>query len=353
MTILLALLACASTPSPTAATRSLDTPHVVLREVLLPGTTDPVDIELAGGSIVALGSDLDASGATEVAGDGHYLAPAFIDSHVHLAYLPRAADMARGGIAAAVDLASPVSFLDTLPDDLEVLASGPMITAEQGYPTQGWGAAGYGLEVSDAAGAEQAVADLVGAGARLVKLPVTSEPVLDDDTLAATVAAAHAVDLPVASHALGDESALRAAQAGADVLAHTPTEPLGAQSCALWSERAVISTLRAFGGSAAARENLAELHARGAVVLYGTDFGNTSTAGVDDQELALLAEAGFSPAEILAMGTTAPASFWGLEHLGSVEVGKDASLMLVSEDPLEDPSVLAAPDRVWIRGREP
>jgi cytosine/adenosine deaminase-related metal-dependent hydrolase len=35
---------------------------------------------------------------------GSFVAPAFIDSHVHLSYYPVAADLPKGGIAGAVDL---------------------------------------------------------------------------------------------------------------------------------------------------------------------------------------------------------------------------------------------------------
>lgn len=349
---LTALLACAASSPPLLAGRSADAPHVIFREILLPGAEAPVDVELGQGLVLAVGADLDADGATEIDGAGRVLAPAFIDSHVHLAYLPRAEELAAGGVAAAVDLAAPEAFLAELPGALEVLAAGPMVTAEGGYPTRSWGAGGYGLEVSGADEAAAAVSALHDAGARVVKLPVTGDPVLDDDALAAAVTTAHELGLKVATHALGDAEALRAAGAGADVLAHVPTAPLGAEACAAWSERAVIGTLAAFGGSQAARDNLAELHARGATVLYGTDFGNTRTAGIDPDELDLMRAAGFDNGEILAAGTSTAAAFWGLDHLGAIEPGKQASVLLLSGDPLDDIGLLTEPERVWIAGVE-
>ena len=85
-------------------------------------------------------------------------------------------------------------------------------------------------------------------------------------------------------------------------------------------------------------------------MLYGTDFGNTRTPGIDPAEIALLAAAGLTPAEILAAGTAAPAAYWGFPTLGSIEVGKDASFLVLARDPLVDPGVLADPEEVWIRG---
>ena len=97
--------------------------------------------------------------------------------------------------------------------------------------------------------------------------------------------------------------------------------------------------------------NLAALHAAGARVLYGTDFGNRRTAGIDASELALMGLAGMSPGEILASGTREPADYWDFADLGAIEVGRSASLLVLDRDPLLDPLSLAEPTEVWSRGR--
>jgi imidazolonepropionase-like amidohydrolase len=183
-----------------------------------------------------------------------------------------------------------------------------MITPPGGYPTRSWGADGYGLECDGEAACVAAVDRVVDAGAAIVKVPIgAGGPDHDDATLRAIVARAHARDRLVAVHALDDASARRAAEAGADILAHTPVERLSADTVALWSTRAVISTLRAFGGTETAVDNLRRLHESGATVLYGTDLGNTRTAGIDPLELSLLAAAGLTDAEIRAAATADPA----------------------------------------------
>lgn len=311
-----------------------------------------VDVRVADGKITALGDLTPAPGDEVVDVTGRFIAPAFIDSHVHLLYLPMAAEMAAGGVAGVVDLAAPVAIFDTPLEPLRVRAAGPMITAVQGYPTQSWGAGGYGLECADAKAATAAVDQLHDLGAALIKLPITTGPQLDDKALAAATTRAHELGMPVVSHALSDEQARRAAVAGIDVLAHTPTGALAPATAAMWSGRAVISTLRAFGGSSSAVSNLQALRKAGATVLYGTDFGNTATPGIDVGELMLLQQAGLSPQEILTAGTSAPAALWFGDDapLGSVATGKDASLLVLVEDPLQDPLTLAAPAAVYIRG---
>jgi imidazolonepropionase-like amidohydrolase len=194
------------------------------------------------------------------------------------------------------------------------------------------------------------VAELAERGAGLIKLPLTTGPNLSPEAFAAAAQEAHDRGLKVSTHALSAELAKRAAIGGADVLAHTPTEPLSGEVIELWSKRAVVSTLRAFGGGTAARGNLAALAGAGATILYGTDFGNTRDPGIDPLELDLMRAAGLSVQQIIASATSVPATFWGFDNLGSIEAGKDASLLVLNGDPLLDPSKLAEPEWVLIRG---
>ncbi len=310
-----------------------------------------VDLLVRAGVIVGVGPTAVSATATVIDVAGRWLVPSFIDSHVHLAYLPAEEELADNGIAGVVDLAAPLAFLTTPHASLQVLASGPMVTAEGGYPTRSWGSGGYGLECADEGAAVDAVSSLIRAGAGVIKLPVTDHPQLDAPALAAAAARAHSLNVRVVSHALEDDEAARAATAGVDVLAHTPTGELSPATLAAWQNGAVISTLAAFGGGEQTVGNLRALRAAGAEVLYGTDFGNRRTAGIDASELALLQHAGLTPAEILHAGTRAPADYWGFGTLGALEVGRDASLLVLDRDPLLDPFVVADPDEVWLRGQ--
>jgi imidazolonepropionase-like amidohydrolase len=344
----LSLLACgnrgATQPEPARVDAGAETSD---QSTLVGGTVvgvGPADVVIEGKLIAAgaaRGQSIDVS--------GKYLVPAFIDSHVHLAYLPVGPELRRHGVVAAVDMAAPLASLGE-PTSLVVLRSGPMITAVAGYPTRSWGSAGYGLEVATPADARQAVDELQRAGAALIKIPLTVAPSLDLETASAAVARAHELGLKVAAHALEDLNAATAASAGVDVLAHTPTEALSASTVEAWEGRSVVSTLAAFGAGAVASDNLRRLRAGGVTVLYGTDLGNTQTAGIQANELGLLASAGLSPQEIIDAGTSAPAAYWGLDELGAIAPGKRASLLVLNSDPLLDPAVLATPESVYVDG---
>jgi imidazolonepropionase-like amidohydrolase len=163
------------------------------------------------------------------------------------------------------------------------------------------------------------------------------------------VAAAHERKLKLAVHALSDGSAAAAARAGADLLAHTPVEPLSDATVALWRGRAVISTLAAFGGSATAVDNLRKLRAAGATVLYGTDLGNARVAGPNPEEVALLRKAGLDDAAIAGAMTTVPAAYWGLPF--GLTKGAEATFVVLDGDPRRDVNTLLAPRQAWLRGR--
>jgi imidazolonepropionase-like amidohydrolase len=307
---------------------------------------EAVQVRLAEGRVVAVGPTVDRDGAEVIDVQGRVVLPGLVDSHVHLAYLPEADALADGGIAGAVDLAAPAGFVGR-DGPLEVLWSGPMVTAVGGYPTRSWGAGGYGRECAGAEACAAVVDELLALGASVIKVPLTAPPSLSDEELQAVVDRAHARGVKVVVHALDDAGAARAAAAGCDALAHLPTEPLSDATVAAWSGRHVISTGGAFGGDAAA--NAARLHSAGATLLYGTDFGNTRVRGIDADELKRLVDAGLSPVQAIEAATEVPARWWGTKA-GRLVEGAPGVLVVVEAEVREDVTELGRPWRV-VRSR--
>jgi imidazolonepropionase-like amidohydrolase len=95
------------------------------------------------------------------------------------------------------------------------------------------------------------------------------------------------------------------------------------------------------------RENVRRLHGAGVAILAGSDTQSGVLPGAGlHRELALLVEAGLTPAEALRAATLTPARF--LERsddpdVGQVATGKRADLLLVEGDPTRD---IAAVSRI-------
>jgi imidazolonepropionase-like amidohydrolase len=85
-------------------------------------------------------------------------------------------------------------------------------------------------------------------------------------------------------------------------------------------------------------------------VLYGTDFGNTSSLGPSASELEALSASGMDGAAIVASLTSEPATYWGFSDLGSLEVGKAATFLVLAADPTKNPETLVSPVAVYVDG---
>jgi imidazolonepropionase-like amidohydrolase len=85
------------------------------------------------------------------------------------------------------------------------------------------------------------------------------------------------------------------------------------------------------------RKLILALHGAGAGLLLGSDAPQVfNVPGFSvHHELDFLVAAGLTPFEALQTGTTAVAGFLGI-NTGSVEVGRDADLVLLDANPLDD-----------------
>ena len=103
-----------------------------------------------------------------------------------------------------------------------------------------------------------------------------------------------------------------------------------------------------------AQRNLGALSDAGVTIAMGTDTGPAARfqGYFEHMELALMAESGMSPMEILVASTGDAARCAGLEGVGTIEPGNWADLILLSADPLEGVENLRAIESVWIAGNE-
>jgi len=96
-----------------------------------------------------------------------------------------------------------------------------------------------------------------------------------------------------------------------------------------------------------------EMYEAGIPITVGSDSGNLPHivnmfhGPTTVREMELLEDAGIPPIEVLSSATRIPAKMMGVDHLiGTIEIGKQADLIVVGEDPTKDLSVLR--NLLWV-----
>lgn len=329
------------------------------------GVDDPYDgvvIVGADGMVAAAGPGLAIPEGVQVLRGG-WIGPGVVDAHVHLAF-GSPADELRGGLVAVRDLGAPPAQARAwrASDRLAVAVTGPILTADGGYPSTSWGADGFARFLGSPEQCRATVRELVDDGVDLIKValePADGLPVPTPQQLRAVVDASHEAGLAVTAHALTTDMVQRSLDAGVDELAHTPVEVLPDPLVDRIADAgiAVISTLQTFYGAGVGRGaglNAAALVAAGVPLRYGTDLGNGGTRpGVDPRELDRLADTGLGREGALRAATAGSSAAYGLAGRvgdGTIRVGAVARLVLLDADPLIEPSTWMHPLAVIAHG---
>lgn len=250
-----------------------------------------------------------------------------------------------------------------------ILTPGPIFTATGGHPAGTiYKGNRYIVEhatrqVNDVKSARKEVRKLVEGGVDCIKavysktnpMDLTHEvPQLDLDVLAAIVDEAHGHSLRVMVHTGSPDETRDAVSVGADSVEHgilpgcnsaefqddvikmmvdrgtyyVPTLAIA------WAYKNIYPDV--FSNS---KKVLKKLHDEGVNIALGTDSGapGVVVGKAVHKELELMVEAGLSPMEAILAGTKNAAENLGKgSHLGTVEEGKLADMIVVSRDPLEE-----------------
>jgi imidazolonepropionase-like amidohydrolase len=372
---------------------------------------DADTVVVEGGLITAVGRGLEAPPGSEVhaAGEGAFLLPGLIDAHGHTNDTAMLADALRFGTTTVLEMFSRIGAGEegarlraqrevlTPTDRADFWSAGILVTAPGGHGTQ------FGPIPVLAPGddADRFVADRVAEGADFVKIVIEDGtqsgrdlPTLAPDQVRAVVAAAHDRDLLAVVHTTTWAAAEVAAEAGADVLAHAPGDPLpgdGVPGRIVDADLAVIATVAVRVGvsctdhatrlrddpriagrlSGAQRNglgsrsptclsgrldtalaNVTALHEAGVRILAGTDFPNPGTAPGPSLllETELLARAGLDPLDALRSATSRTADTFGLDDRGRIRPGHRGDLLLVTGRPDTDLSDLRNVAAIWKNG---
>ena len=218
------------------------------------------------------------------------------------------------------------------------------------------------------------IQDMIRRGAGLIKVGATGFrpdgsqfPSMSREALDVAVRAAHEAGLKIAAHCHGFEGTLLAVEAGIDSIEHgtyvdEPTVRLMAEkgtymvpTMSTWDARQRLATQMGWS-----REQMADIYDRkensiasfkralqaGVIIATGTDAGGSPARhGFVAREIELMVENGMTPQAALEASTRIAAELLGVQgEVGTIEVGKQADMVLIDGDPHSD---IGALRNVW------
>ena len=363
-----------SQPPPTAVTTTGGAETLALvNGTLIDGTgTAPLAgavVVIRNGRIVGVGVRAAMSipdGAQIIDVQGATILPGFVNTHVHQGYSEQnLRAWAQAGVTTVRDLATspaPDTFAvrDALRKDnrnARLVAAGPMLTVQGGYPMVPWGM--QGLVVASEQDAVVKVNQLLDDGANVIKIALESGstfrrqiPVLSKAEAAAVVKTAHARGVRVSAHVTSAEDLERVLDAGVDDIAHMPYDHVSDELIAriVKANMYWIPTLELWQhvgvSDAPIINNLRRFVAAGGQVALGTDYAGYAAQfelGMPLSEMQAMQEAGMTPMQIILSGTRNAARVCNLDReLGTLQAGQVADVLVVKGDPLQDIRALAS-----------
>lgn len=341
------------------------------------GTMSRANVLIADGRILSVGPETPPAGIETLDVSGKFVLPGFIDAHTHASQLSEVRRALESG-ATTLRSASVGSYRDVAIGRMVAAGhlAGPDYLGAGVFVTPNLGEARLASEslygISDDIRSDEELRMLVRVnaenGVRAVKTRATERAGLPDTDprkqvfseaqLRAIVEEATALGIPVLCHAHGDEGARAAVLAGVASIEHGTF--LTRETLELMAERGTalvptyttlvdldepggdydhpVLTLRADFMVPRMEQTMRMAQELGVRLITGSDTGygpeSVSRVGV---EVANFVKVGLSPIEAIRGATLYSAELLGIaEDTGVIEPGKEADLIVVVEDPLEN-----------------
>lgn len=304
----------------------------------------------------------------------------------------------QAGFTTVRDLASPGRSAAALRDGINegripgptILTAGQLISVTSGHgdvvgfshgAAEGMRETHYGIARDGPAECRKAVRAQVRAGADVIKLATTGGVMsnvagglgqqMAPDEIEAIVGAARMFGRKVSAHAHAKEGIQAALRAGVDSVEHgsftddetvalfrssgaylVPTllAPASVAEEARQGRMPPASAAKAIAASQVSFESVRRAIAGDVKIAFGTDSG-VARHGGNAREFRLLVESGMDPAAAIMSATVNAADLLGRSSsIGSIEPGKDADIIAVSGNPLQDVTELERVQFVMRRG---
>ncbi|MXW70831.1 MAG: amidohydrolase family protein [Acidobacteria bacterium] len=341
------------------------------------GTMSRANVLVGDGRILSVGAEMPPDGIETLDVTGKFVLPGFIDAHTHASQLSEVRRALESG-ATTLRSASVGSYRDVAIGRMVAAGhlAGPDYLGAGVFVTPNLGEARLASEsllgISDDIRSDEDLRMLVRVnaenGVRAVKTRATERAGLPDTDprkqvfseaqLRAIVEEATALGLPVLCHAHGDEGARAAVLAGVASIEHGTF--LSRETLELMAERGTalvptyttlvdldepggdydhpVLTLRADFMVPRMEQTMRMAQELGVRMITGSDtsYGPDSVSRVG-VEVANFVKVGLSPIEAIRGATLYSAELLGIaDDTGVIEPGKEADLIVVVEDPLEN-----------------
>lgn len=335
---------------------------------------------------------------------GKYLVPGLINAHTHIVMAADGRERAgqdvtldtlvalqnlQDAIASGVTTIRDAGSTDNIDLKLatkirqqrlqlpDIIGSGAALTMTGGHGSK------IGMEVDGVDEVRKASRWNLKHGAQTIKLMATGGVSLDGEQptdeqlsveeLTAAVLEAHHKGKPAMAHAQGTQGIKNAILAGVDSVEHAVYLDDETIQMLLDTNTAIVPTMaapwqmlqhkddipaymydKASALWEAHQQSIRDAAAAGVNVVMGTDAGTSyndfkSGPGV---EIRLLASVGMTPEQVLLASTIRGAELLGIaERVGELVPGKDADMLILDRDPLQDLAVLTDAPRVIKRGQ--
>lgn len=335
---------------------------------------------------------------------GKYLVPGLINAHTHIVMAADGRERAgqdvtlntlvalqnlQDAIASGVTTIRDAGSTDNIDLKLatkirqqrlqlpDIIGSGAALTMTGGHGSK------IGMEVDGVDEVRKAARWNLKHGAQTIKLMATGGVSLDGEQptdeqlsveeLTAAVLEAHHKVKPAMAHAQGTQGIKNAILAGVDSVEHAVYLDDETIQMLLDTNTAIVPTMaapwqmlqhkddipaymydKASALWEAHQQSIRDAAAAGVNVVMGTDAGTSyndfkSGPGV---EIRLLASVGMTPEQVLLASTIRGAELLGIaERVGELVPGKDADMLILDRDPLQDLAVLTDAPRVIKRGQ--